>query len=151
MSERTRHYLAAVLGAVALVSLLAPGKAPAPAPVPRAFSLVGKFVGPTAPEDAALISCLTDELARVIEADGKREQPRLKTGAQFDELRVAAREGRTRGVSIGERQPKARDAIEAYMLERLGVFGGPVTPEQRAKWVDALFEISKEASRATGQ
>lgn len=151
MSPKTRHHLAALFGAVAFVSLLAPAKSPAPKPTPpEAFSLSGKFIGATAAEDAAMLSALCDELARIIEADGQKESPRLKTGVQLDELRVAAREGRTRGVSIGDRQPKARDAIEAFMMSSLGISGGPVSAEQRAKWVDAFFEISRAASRAAG-
>lgn len=151
MSPRNRHYLAALFGAVAFVSLLAPSSAPAPKPAPASgFSLTGKFVGATAAEDAAVLAALCDELARYIEFDGQKESPRLKTGVQLDELRVAAREGRTRGVSIGARQPKARDAIEAFLVSSLGISGGPVSAEQRAKWVDALFEISRAASSAAG-
>lgn len=152
MSARNRHYLAALLGAVAFVSLLAPKPAPAPKPdQPEALSLAGKFSGATASEDAAMLSALCDELARVIEEDGKRDAPRLKSGAQLDELRVAARENRTRGVSIGARQPRARDAIEEYLNDTVGIFGGPVSAEQRAKWVSAFFEIARAASRASGQ
>jgi hypothetical protein len=152
MSAHARHYLAALLGAVAFVSLLSPKPAPAPKPdLPESLSLAGKFSGATAAEDAAVLAALCDELARVIEVDGKREPPRLKSGAQFDELRIAARENRTKGVSIGARQPRARDAIEAYLNEAVGVSGGPVTPEQRAKWVSAFFEIARAASRAAGQ
>lgn len=151
MSPKTRHHLAALFGAVAFVSLLAPAKPPAPRPAPpEAFSLSGKFIGATAAEDAAMLSALCDELARIIQADGQKESPRLKTGVQMDELRVAAREGRTRGISIGARQPKARDAIEQYLNDEVGVSGGPVSAEQRAKWVDAFFEISRAASRAAG-
>jgi hypothetical protein len=153
MSAKNRHYLAALFGAVAVVSLLGPTRAPAPRPDdPSSLSLSGKFIGSTASADAAVIAALCDELARIIEADGTREAgPRLKTGIQLDELRVAAREGRTRGVSIGARQPKARDAIEEFLNNAVGVGGGPVDAEQRAKWVDAFFEISRAASRAAGQ
>jgi hypothetical protein len=151
MSPKTRHHLAALFGAVAFVSLMAPQAPPAPKPEPpEAFSLTGKFVGATAAEDAAILAALCDELARIIEADGQRESPRLKSGVQMDELRVAAREGRTRGISIGARQPKARDAIEQYLNEAVGVSGGPVDAGQRAKWVDAFFEISRASSRASG-
>lgn len=151
MSPKTRHSLAALFGAVAFVSLMAPPAPPAPKPEPpEAFSLTGKFVGASASEDAATLAALCDELARIIQADGEKETPRLKTGIQLDELRVAAREGRTRGISIGARQPKARDAIEQYLNDAVGVSGGPVDAEQRAKWVDAFFEISRAASRAAG-
>ena len=152
MSEQSRHYAAAAIAALALVMLAAPSAPPAPQPdVPTQIVLKGKFVGPSAAEDAASLSALTDELGRIIEEDGKREQPRLKTGIQFDELRVIARESRTRGVSIGQRQPKVRDEIRHFLDEAVGISGGPVSPEQRAKWVDAMFEISKAARDAAGK
>lgn len=152
MSTRSRHYLAALFGAVAFVSLLKPAPVPAPKPAPASsITLTGKFVGSTAADDACLLAALCDELARNIEFDGTKDQPRLKTGTQMDELRIAAREGRTRGVSIGDRQPKVRAAIEGYLESSLGIGGGPVSAEQRAKWVDAFFEISRAASRAAGK
>jgi len=51
-------------------------------------------------------------------------------------------------VSIGARQPAARDAIRVYLEEQVGTAGGPVTPEQRAKWVAALRDIGREATDA---
>jgi hypothetical protein len=154
VSEKARHYAAAALGVIAVLSLASGPRAPAPTPddSPARIVLAGKFVGPTAASDAARLSALTDELARVLQADGQREGgPRLKTGIQFDELRIAAREMRMRGESIGERQPKVRDEVCHFLNEAVGVSGGPVTPEQRAKWVDSFFEISREASRAAGK
>lgn len=152
MSDKVRHYLAAAFGAAAIVAAVVPSPGPQPTPDnPASLTLVGKFVGATAHDDAVSISVLTDELARIIQADGERKEPRLKTGIQFDELRVVARENRTRGVSIGERQPRVRDEIQHYMEETLGVSGGPVTPEQRDKWVNTLFDISREARRAAGK
>jgi hypothetical protein len=150
MSDRTRHYLASAFTLVGLVSLFWPSASePAPDDTPTGIVLAGKFNGPTAAEDSACIAALCDELGHVIQQDGEKEEPRLKSGVQFDELRVVAREYRTRGVSIGDRQPRARDEIKRYMEAVLGVKGGPVTPEQRAKWVDAFFEISKAATNAT--
>lgn len=152
MSEKVRHYLAAGFAAAAIVAATLPESTPTPTPdKPTALVLAGKFVGPHAAEDAVAIAALTDELARIIAEDGSRSEPRLKTGIQFDELRVIARENRTKGVSIGERQPKVRDEIHRYLEEVLGVSGGPVSAEQRGKWVDALFEVSREASRAAGK
>ena len=81
MSAKHRHYLAAVLAAVAFVVLLTPANTPAPSPSPPGgLVLTGLFIGPTAADDAAVLAALCDELARVIESDGQRETPRLKTG-----------------------------------------------------------------------
>jgi len=122
---------------------------PTPAPIPDdAFVLKGKFVGPTASSDAANVASLTDELAFWIEFDGMQPEPRLKTGVAFDELRVAAREGRMRGESIGARQPKVKNAIDEFMTKTTGTYGGPIGPADRSNWVSSLRTISKAASDA---
>jgi hypothetical protein len=121
---------------------------PAPAPAPAGLHLRGLFRGPTAAEDAATIGGLCSELADEIEWDGRQAEPFLKSGVSFDELRQRARELRCRGVSIGARQPAARDAIKVYLEQEVGTAGGPVTTEQRAKWVAALREIGREATHA---
>lgn len=153
MNEKVRHYAAAALGAIAVLSLAFGSGSPTPAPddTPAKIVLAGKFIGPTASSDAAAVAALCDELARILQDDGNKKEPRLKTGVQFDDLRIAARDMRMQGESIGERQPKARDAICHFLNETVGISGGPVSPEQRAKWVDAFFEISGAASRAAGK
>ena len=120
---------------------------PAPAP-PDAFSLRGKFIGPTAAEDAATMSALCGELADCIEYDGSHEQ-RLKTGVAFDDLRIAARDMRCKGESIGARQPQVRDAVHKFLDDAVGSSGGPVTPESRAAWVSALRDLSRAAADVT--
>ena len=122
---------------------------PEPAPVPPdAFSLRGKFVGPTAAEDASTMSALCGELADCIEYDGSHDQ-RLKTGVAFDDLRIAAREMRCKGESIGARQPQVRDAVHKFLDDAVGSSGGPVTPESRAAWVEALRDLSRAAADVT--
>jgi hypothetical protein len=122
---------------------------PTPAPVPPdAFTLRGKFAGPSAAADAATVSALCDELAACIEWDGMHDQ-RLKTGVAFDDLRVAAREARCKGDSIGARQPQARDAIHKFLDDAVGSSGGPVTPESRAAWVAALRDLARAAADVT--
>ena len=125
----------------------APTPTPAPAP-PDAFTLRGKFIGPTAAADAATLSALCDELASCIAYDGLHDQ-RLKTGVAFDELRIAAREMRCRGESIGARQPHVREAVHKFLDDAVGSSGGPVTPESRAAWVSALRDLSRAASDVT--
>lgn len=125
------------------------GPAPEPTPAPPAgLDLRGMFRGPTAAEDAATIGGLCSELADEIEWDGAQAEPFLKTGVSFDELRTRARELRCRGVSIGERQPAARDAIHAYLDQAVGVAGGPVNQEQRQRWVSAFRDVGKAATDA---
>ena len=132
-----------------------PSPQPAPAPV-VGLDLRGRFVGPEAATDAATTAALLDELAGLIEYDalpvdneGRPKEPRLKTGAAFDDLRRAAREGRCRGVSLGARQPAVRDAIKAFLDQQVGTDGGPVDAAQRAKWVAAFRAVAQAAQEAT--
>jgi len=144
-----RYVVAAVLAAVAVL-LMNHDKPVPPQPEPNGrLQLKGMFVGPTAAEDAIAISCLCAELADVIDWDGSLDRPRLRTGVAFDDLRVAARESRMRGVSIGSRQPHVRDAIHEFLDEQVGTRGGPVNDEQRQAWVDAYREIARAAHAAT--
>ena len=146
------QYVAAIALLIAAVIAFAPHRqapTPTPAPVPPdAFSLRGKFIGPTAAEDASTMSALCGELAECIDYDGKHDQ-RLKTGVAFDELRIAAREMRCKGESIGARQPQVRDAVHKFLDDAVGSSGGPVTPESRAAWVSALRDLSRAAADVT--
>jgi hypothetical protein len=138
-----------VAAAIAFMPSRSNTPTPAPAPVPPdAFTLRGKFVGPQAASDAATLSALCDELASCIEYDGTHDQ-RLKTGVAFDELRIAAREARCKGDSIGARQPHVREAVHKFLDDAVGASGGPVTPESRAAWVSALRDLSRAAADVT--
>lgn len=121
---------------------------PTPEPDAGPLSLKGMFLGASASEDAALVGCLCDELADEIEFDGTQPEPYLKSGVAVDELRKAARVMRCRGISIGDRQPTARDAIAAYLDQHVGTDGGPLTAEQRAAWVTAYRDIGRAANDA---
>lgn len=121
--------------------------APGPVP-PNGLVLRGLFIGPNAGSDAQMLSALTGEIGEIIAYDGTLASPRLKTGVAFDDLRIAAREARLRGESLGARQPKVREAIHAYLDETVGDNGGPVTPADRAKWVAAMKDISRACADA---
>jgi hypothetical protein len=145
--------LLAILAAGAMVAFAilesgTPSPAPGPAPV-VGLDLRGRFVGPDAAADAATTAALLEELAGQIEWDGSQTEPRLKTGAAFDDLRRAARELRTRGVSLGARQPAVRDEIKRFLDAEAGTEGGPVDAAARAKWVRAYRAVSAAAAEAT--
>lgn len=150
----TRRHLGAVACLMAACFFYAQQKA-APGPTPPApapagpLDLRGTFRGPTAAEDAATVGALCGELANEIAWDGEQPEPGLKSGVALDELRRRARELRCRGVSIGARQPAARDAIAAHLERAVGTSGGPITPEQRAAWIRALNEIAEACSDVT--
>jgi hypothetical protein len=145
--------LLAILAAGAMVAfaILESGKpAPAPGPAPVVgLDLRGRFVGPDAATDAALTAALLEELASQIEWDGQQAEPRLRTGAAFDDLRRAARELRCRGVSLGARQPAVRDEIKRFLDAEAGTEGGPVDAAARAKWVRAYRAVSQAAAEAS--
>jgi len=148
-----KHVAVVALVLAAVISFLPPRKSPEPSPSPTpappdAFTLRGKFVGPQAAEDAATFSALCDELAACIEWDGTHDQ-RLKTGVAFDDLRIAARELRCKGDSIGARQPHVREAVHKFLDDAVGPSGGPVTPESRAAWVSAFRDLSRAAADVT--
>ena len=145
--------LLAILAAGAMIafSILESGKQPAPpAPAPVVgLDLRGRIVGPEAAADAAATAALVGELADAIEWDGQQAEPRLRTGAAFDDLRRTARELRCRGVSLGARQPAVRDAIKGFLDAQVGTDGGPVDAGQRAKWVSAFRAVAQAAGEAS--
>lgn len=128
------------------------GAKPEPTPAPpapdAAVILRGAFVGPDAATDAATVSALFAELAEELEWDGQQAEPYLKTGVAWDDLRTRARELRCRGVSLGEKHPRARQAIKEYLDRTAGTSGGPMSPAQRSAWVAAYREIARAADVA---
>jgi hypothetical protein len=145
--------LLAILAAGAMVAFSirengTPAPAPGPAPV-VGLDLRGRFVGPDAAADAATTAALLEELAGQIEWDGQQAEPRMKTGAAFDDLRRAARELRCRGVSLGARQPAVRDEIKRFLDAEAGTEGGPVDAAARAKWVRAYRAVAAAAAEAS--
>lgn len=146
-----RHIAAAALVAAAAwayVQPAAPTPSPAPAPAPAGLDLRGKFVGPDAARDAALVAALCGELADEIEWDARQAEPLLKTGVAFDELRVRSRILLCRGESLGEKHPLARDAIEAHLTATAGTSGGPLDDAAKARWVQAYRDVARAAEAA---
>ena len=128
----------------------APGPAPEPTPV-SGLDLRGKFVGLHAAEDAGITAELLGQLATTIEWDGTQAEPRLRSGTQVSELRMRAREYRTSGVKLGDRQPMALDAIATFLDQAVGTDGGPLDAEGRRRWVDGFRAVSRAASAAIGR
>lgn len=123
--------------------------APAPAPAPQGLVLKGLFVGPTASDDAVSVAGLTSELADELEWDMRQPEPKIVSGQAWDDLRVAAREQRMRGVSIGARQPNVKAAIHKYLDEHAGVEGGPLDDAEKLKWIAAYRDIARAAEDAS--
>ncbi len=136
-----RHLIAAILAAAAGVSWLASQPAAAPDAAPDS-PLRLEWSGPTAAADRATMGHLCAGLADALEDDGRRAEPRVRSGSQLEELRVAARDLRMRGVSIGDRQPAARQAIGDYLDREAGKSGGPLDADGRARWVKAFRGVA---------
>lgn len=149
LSETTRTIAVVALLAAAAWSWQPAGVLPDPTPDDPRLTLRGLFVGERAADDAATLSAFAGAISDAIEEDGKSSEPLLRTGVQFDTLRVRAREILCRGERIGDRQPKVRDAIHSYLDSALGTAGGPVDAAQRAKWVEAYRVIAGAAANAT--
>lgn len=147
-----KHVAGAALLAAAAVAWgwsAPPAPTPAPGPAPGGLTLRGAFVGPDAAADAATVSALMDELASEIEWDGMQAEPLIRTGVAVDDLRQRARELRCRGVSLGEKHPRARETIKAHLDATAGTSGGPLTPAQRAAWISAYREVARAAGDAS--
>jgi len=146
-----RHVAAGLLGiAAALTYVNRDQAAPTPAPPePAGLSLRGTFVGPDASSDASTTAALFDELASEIEWDSMQTDPLLKTGVAFDELRRRSRLILCRGVSLGDKHPRAREAIKSYLDRTAGTSGGPMTPEQRSRWISAFRDVGRAAADAS--
>jgi hypothetical protein len=144
-----RQIAAVVLLVAALASYRFSEPAPAPPapPAPPAADLDLRGLWRSA-DDAATVAALCGEWAAELEYDATRPEAeqRLKTGVAVDAMRVASRELRCRGQSIGARNPQARDAIAAYLEARVGDHGGPLDAERRAAWVAAFREIERAAN-----
>lgn len=146
-----QHAIAAALVAAAVILHFATASngTPTPAPIPPdAFTLRGLFQGPSASDDATKLSALLAEMADCVERDGMLSEPRLKTGAAIDDLRIAARDARMKGDSIGARQPKVREAVHDFLDAAVGTSGGPISPASRAAWVAAFRDLSRAAAEA---
>lgn len=146
-----RHVVGAALIAAAAISWnysRPAGPTPAPGPAPGALDLRGTFVGPSASADAATVAALMEELAAEIEYDGMQAEPLIRTGVAVDDLRQRARELRCRGESLGDKHPRARDAIRGYLDAAAGTSGGPLSPAQRSAWIVAYREVGRAAANA---
>jgi len=142
--------IAAAAGAVVMWAFSgppAPGPTPTPVPI-EGLDLRGAFVGPQAATDAAALAALSEELAASVEWDAVQESPAITSGVAFDDARIRLRSIMMRGDSIGARQPKARDAIAAYLDAKCGNSGGPLTPAQRSAWVAAYRDIARATEAA---
>jgi len=127
-----------------------PRPAPAPAPGPDApvVDLRGKFHGPDAATDAAAFAGLCHGIAEALAADGTKPAPRITTGANLEDLRIAASEGRFLPRSLSRDQPHAVAAAGRYLDATVGTSGGPLAADARQRWVEAFRVLATAAEEA---
>jgi hypothetical protein len=147
--KRTVIFCALLAGAVlAAVVEFAPRPAP-PAPTPASvLDLRGKFIGATAADDAAAFAGLCHGIAEALAADGGRTAPRITTGVQIEDVRVAAAEGRFLPRSLSREQPHAAAAAGRYLDSVVGTSGGPLDATARQRWVEAFRALAQAAEEA---
>ena len=144
-----QHIIAAALLAGAVLAAAVEFWPRSASPVPAAaLDLRGKFVGSTAAEDAAAFAGLCHGIAAALEADSGKATPRITTGVQLEDLRIAASEGRFLPRSLSREQPHAVAAAGRYLDDVAGTSGGPLAADARARWVEAFRELAKAAEEA---
>ena len=147
MSREKIIIAAALLAGAALAAYVEYGPQPAPDPGGE-FSLRGKWIGPQAAEDAAAFAGLCRGLADALEADGSRPQPRITTGVQIEDVKVAAAEGRFLPRRLTQEQPHAVAAAGKYLDEVAGTSGGPLDAAARGRWVEAYRALATAAEES---
>jgi hypothetical protein len=147
--NREKLIVAAALLAGALLAAYVEYRPRNSTPAPGGeFSLRGKWIGPAAAEDAAAFAGLCRGLADALEADGSRPQPRITTGVQIEDVKVAAAEGRFLPRRLTQEQPHAVAAAGKYLDDAVGTSGGPLDAAARAKWVEAYRELATAAEES---
>lgn len=119
-----------------------------PPPPAGELLLRGKFIGPSAADDAAAFAGLCHGIASALVVDGTASSPRIVTGSQLEDLRIAASEGRFLPRSLSREQPHAVAAAGRYLDEKVGTSGGPLAADTRARWAEAFKALAVAAEEA---
>lgn len=149
MSREKSIVLAGILAIAALAAIVEfmPRSGGEDRPEPG-LNLRGKFVGPNAAEDAAAFAGLCHGIADALQADGQKSSPRINTGVQLEDVRVAAAEGRFLPRALTREQPHATAAAGKYLDDTVGTSGGPLDATKRSQWVAAYRALAEAAEEA---
>jgi hypothetical protein len=149
MNEAQKYMAVAALAVAAVIAACVEYGPRNSTPAPSGeFSLRGKWIGPAAAEDAAAFAGLCRGIADALEADGSRQQPRITSGVQVEDVRVAAAEGRFLPRRLTQEQPHAVAAAGKFLDEVAGTSGGPLDAAARAKWVQAYRQLATAAEES---
>lgn len=161
-SEGSSGWLWVVLAAVWAASQYWP-TTPNPEPLPHSHSIdlvsVFRTNGNTseARHHAKSFAAICDAVAQVIEDDAKavtpdgKTAPRLNTGRQLETLRTLTRHFAMRGFAFSSRYPTLAPTLDKWLTERLGTSAGPITADQRRKWIEAFRELAEASREAASQ
>ena len=150
MTDRQKYIITAALaGGAVLAACVEFWPRPTHRPTPAAgLDLRGKFIGPSAPEDAAAFAGLCHGVAEALEKDSAAASPRITTGAQLEDVRIATSEGMFLPKSFTREQPHVAAAAGRFLDETVGTSGGPVDQAAKGKWADAMRKLAKAAEEA---
>ena len=148
MTRQKLIVAAALLAGAALAAFVEYGPRTSTPTPGGEFSLRGKWIGRFAAEDAAAFAGLCRGTADALEVDGAKQQPRITTGVQMEDIRIAAAEGRFLPRKLTQDQPHAVAAAGRYLDEHAGTSGGPLDADSRAKWVKSLRDLAQLAEES---
>ena len=149
MNEAQKYIAVAALAGAAVIAAYVEYGPRNSTPAPGGeLSLRGKWIGPHAADDAAAFAGLCRGIADALEADGSRQQPRITSGVQVEDVRVAAAEGRFLPRRLTQEQPHAVAAAGKFLDEVAGTSGGLLDAAARAKWVQAYRQLATAAEES---
>jgi hypothetical protein len=150
MTDRQKYIAVAVLaGGAVIAACVENWPRPTHRPTPAAgLDLRGKFIGPSAPDDAAAFAGLCRGVAEALDKDGAAAAPRISTAAQLEDIRIATSEGMFLPESFTRNQPHVSAAAGRFLDQAVGTSGGPIDAVARGKWCAALRELAQAAEEA---
>lgn len=97
---------------------------------------------------AAELAEISAAAADVLEFDFQSEKSRIRTGQHVHDLRLTIRDYRLAGWSFLKQYPALQDVLDTHFNAHVGRAAGPLTNEQRTKWVQAFRELADAARYA---
>lgn len=150
-----------IVGAVALAAWLgsagiAPGPpSPAPSPIPAPVGgpdilrvLAKNPDKAQAQKHAEYLQRIGERCAKCIEADGRVSAPRIKTGGNAASYRRDLRLWLMDGESFTPQYPDLAPLLGGYLDQAVGKTDGPLSADDRQRWVAAMKVIGNNAAYA---
>lgn len=123
-----------------------------PGPAPDGPDMVSVFRvnsdTAAAKRHARSMATILFSLSEMLEFDGKRQPPRITSGVQVDDVRLALREWRMKGWSFAKDYPSMVQVFNSYLTQEVGTSGGALDVAQRGKWVRALKTLGDSCQYA---